>query len=379
MSNRFSKNNSQSSNSQDNSDRVWNDLEIYFTLENSLFFDNKIYGTVEISNEKAREIIKNFVLVVNNSIRVEFNPNFQNILASGFDPTKGNTLVYIEAIPKDRKMLEFSILRKHSSLASTIMFEKKNNDSSPNVIVQWFHLGDSIAQKYILVLDDKEIVYIRRPSQSDMYKVCIEHLKLDKEISHTIYIIARLNNDKETYRSDPIRFTIPDQVNEENSRVIEIYVEKYANQFSKGYFLSFKLVFFLYYYLLIQLIYRCYFSERKNQKQDNNKKISSISGNKQHTPKTMGPIRLQQPPKDSNRRSETTCTYFSGCCDVPHETFPGISHYFKRMSIKTLSSSSIQSTSTNNHKETLILNIDITYSNKKDTDDDDDDNDVIDY
>ncbi|CAF3820725.1 unnamed protein product [Rotaria sp. Silwood1] len=360
MSNQSSKNNAQSPNSQDNSDRLWKDLEINFTLENSVFFDNKIYGTVEINNEEARELIQNFVLVVDNSIRVEFNANFQNILASGFDPIKGNTLVHIEAIPKNTKMWikkseirEFSILRKHSSLAPTIMFKKEKNDSTPNVIVRWCHLGDSIAQKYILVLDDKEIIYIRRPSQSDAYKVCIEHLKPDKETRHTIYIMARLNNDEETYRSDPIRFTVPDEVNQKNSQVIEVYVEKYANQFSK---------------------------ERKNQKQDKDKKTSSISGNQQHTPKTMRPIPSQQPPENSNRRSETVCTDFCGCCDAPHETFPGISHYFKIKSTKTLLSSPIQSTPTNNHKETLPLDIGTTYSNKKDMyDDDDDDADVINY
>ncbi|CAF1153234.1 unnamed protein product [Rotaria sordida] len=351
MSNQSFQNNAQSSNSPEKNDDLWKNLKIDFTLENSVFFDNKIYGIIEISPEEARELIENFVLVIDNSIRVEFNAQFQNIWASGFDPTKGKTLVLIKAIPKNTKMMtktsgtqEFSIVRKHSSLAPTIIFEEAINDLTPYLIVQWFHLGDSIAEKYVLVLNGNEIVYIRRPSQSGVYKVCIKNLKLDKNISHTIYIIARLNNDEETYRSDPIKFTIPYKVNQNNRQVIKVYVDNYANQLTK-----------------------------ERIEQDNDKKPSSLSGDKQHTHKIIHSISLEQSSDNKNHKFKIVCTHLSDHCKEPHDDFPGISHYFERNSTKALLSSCTQSRSTNNHKSTLVLEINITSLNKKDTHDDDSD------
>jgi len=95
-------------------------MQIDFLLIAEKFPYNKIYGTIEIEPESARQLIKNFIvrffffdfqntkniiiyvfkLIVDDCYRGEFESNYQNISISGFDIEKEKPVnVKIRAVP----------------------------------------------------------------------------------------------------------------------------------------------------------------------------------------------------------------------------------------------------------------------------------------
>ncbi|CAF1157538.1 unnamed protein product [Rotaria sordida] len=342
---------------------LWQKLNIDFRLDNSVFPDNKtvfpdnkIYGTINVTPKEARDLIKEFVLAVDNSNRTVFNSKFRYISASGFDPTKNNISIHIDAIPRSPDLTRkrsntecFSIMRQIFSFTPTVNIEWPDLGSKPNLIIQWYHLGDPVVKQYVLVLDEKEVRYIRDPSIADVYKVCINNLEPGREpTKHTIQIIAKLNHGKEPYLSDLIEVIVPN-VKSENIQVITI-------------------------------------SELEEQKED--EETSSPKVANQSKDKQPKPCMPQQPQTKHNQQSDTIFTNRSCGCSKPHEEFPGIEHYLG-INYNRLSSSSslIQNTPPNQitvvfgrDKSTARPNVkDIDNNNnycrheKQDTDHNDDD------
>ncbi|CAF4031490.1 unnamed protein product [Rotaria sp. Silwood2] len=199
---------------------LWQDLQIDFRLEALKFPDNKIYGTINIIPESSRKLIKKFVVIINESKRIEFDRHYETLAVSGFNTNRKNSSVYIQVIPNNEKwaredkiskVCHFYFTGEVFALSPTISFkwsdDKKN--PKPNLIIQWYHIGDKNAQQYILYLDDVEIQYIRQKQIADSFYVSICGFECGNK--HTFQLAATLNNGKETYRSDIIEFTVPDK------------------------------------------------------------------------------------------------------------------------------------------------------------------------
>ncbi|CAF3845606.1 unnamed protein product [Rotaria sp. Silwood1] len=209
----------------DKYEKLWQDLQIDFHLEALKFPDNKIYGTIHIIPESSRKLIKKFVLVIDELKRIEFDPYYENLAASGFNTNRKNSSAYIQAIPnnatwaredKRSKVSHFYFTGKIFALSPSISFKWSDDDknSKPNLIIHWYHIGDQKAQRYILYLDDEEIQHIRQKQIEDSFYVSISNLEPGN--NHTFQLAARLNNGKETYRSDVIEFTVPDKESIDN-------------------------------------------------------------------------------------------------------------------------------------------------------------------
>ncbi|CAF1471707.1 unnamed protein product, partial [Adineta steineri] len=214
---------SRSSNKKQNdqiNEKLWNDLVIDFHLEAFKFPDNKIYGIVKVIPESSRRLIKKFILVVNKRTKIDFHVSYDSIAASGFNTNTKDPSAYVEAIPHNTKWSHEPKLSKNCyfhftgevfALSPTISFTwpDKEENSKANLIVKWFHLGDKIAYKYIMYLDD-----IRQKQIEDEFHICIKGFESGK--SHTFQLVAKLLNGKETYRSDLMEFTVPRQGSSDN-------------------------------------------------------------------------------------------------------------------------------------------------------------------
>ncbi|CAF1481241.1 unnamed protein product [Rotaria sordida] len=203
---------------QDDYEKLWEDLQIDFRLESFKFPDDKIYGTINIIPESSRKLIKKFVLVIDRSKRIEFDPHYENLSASGFNTNRKKSSAYIEAIPNNTKWAREVKISKDCCfyftgevfvLSPTINFKWSDDEENPkpNLIIKWYHIGDKNAQQYILYLDDAKIRYIHQKQVEDSFYTSICGFECGQK--HTFQLAARLNNGKETYRSDLREFTVP--------------------------------------------------------------------------------------------------------------------------------------------------------------------------
>ncbi|CAF2741481.1 unnamed protein product [Rotaria sp. Silwood2] len=192
-------------------------------------------------------------------------------------------------------------MRKICSLTPTVSIQWLNTDPKPSIIVEWYHLGNPAVKQYVLLLDNKEVHYIRDPSKADVYKVCIDSFKFDNEpTEHTVQIIAKLNNDKETYQSDLFKVTIPNK-RTKNTQVIAIskLEEKTENEEEE---------------------------EEEDQKKSS-PTVTTPSANKQSENKPQARVLKSPTQTTQNRKSDTTYINLSCGCQQPHKEFPGIGHY----------------------------------------------------
>ncbi|CAF3327065.1 unnamed protein product [Rotaria sp. Silwood1] len=277
------------------------DVQVKLHLGKSVFTDNKISGTIEVTPDTARKLVKKFVLVVDGSKVTTFDREYRRISASGFDPTKQSISISIEAEPlssglplKTSNTQSFSIKPRISYLTPTANIVWPDSASKPNLNIRWHHIGDPAVKQYVVELDDKEVQYIRDPSIADIYTVCIDSFEPDdKSLEHTIHIIARFKDGKKEYRSDPIKFTVP------NTKQ-----------------------------LITQVITVTELKGRAKQEEDDEEDEETLSQAESNQPKNKPSASLQSQMKP-NQRSDVTCTNLSCSCQGPHEHFPGIQHYFE--------------------------------------------------
>ncbi|UJR22718.1 hypothetical protein I4U23_025752 [Adineta vaga] len=284
-------------------EKLWKELRIDFRLESFGFPDNKIYGIVKVIPESSRKLIETFVLVVNKTNRIEFDCRYKTIAASGLNTKRKNPQAYIEAIPKNKNWTEkmkksdtcnFYFSDVAFSLNPTISFEWLDDEEDPRtyLIIQWSHIGDSRAQKYILCLDGAEIQYIRQKQINDAFEVKIDGFKPGE--THTFELIAKTNNGKETCRSDLMHFTVPDKGSIEEGSV------EFINITDEPMPPNLPIIPF--------------------RDEENEKEFKPIPNTKYVDPPPSPP-----PPIKPLLRKLKPCT----CCKhLPHNKFPGIQHYF---------------------------------------------------
>ncbi|CAF1500582.1 unnamed protein product, partial [Rotaria sordida] len=145
----------------------WKNFEINFHGTASEFPGNKICGTINIEPDSARQLIKKFILLVNDHYRGEFDHSYKSISITGFDITKEENLIkiQIQAVPYNKKWTRKKISKPHSfvftgeilTLSSIIHFDYIEETSNFNVTIKWYHIGDDYAEKYVVLLDNKEI------------------------------------------------------------------------------------------------------------------------------------------------------------------------------------------------------------------------------
>ncbi|CAF4602137.1 unnamed protein product [Rotaria sp. Silwood1] len=123
---------------------------------------------------------------------------------------------FYEPIDENR----FSFTDQILTLSPVIRFDYIDEYSTFNVLIKWYHIGDHYAQKYVVCLDEKEVHYIDQLPVNKEIQICIHRMKPDK--SHTVQIIAKLKNGKETNRSDLINFKVPCQEDQETYEVITV-------------------------------------------------------------------------------------------------------------------------------------------------------------
>ncbi|CAF3334506.1 unnamed protein product [Rotaria sp. Silwood1] len=325
----------------------WNDVQVKLHLGKSVFTHNKISGTIEVTPDTARKLVKKFVLVVDGSKVTTFGREYRRISASGFDPTKQNISISIEAEPlssglmsKTSNTQSFSIKPRISYLTPTANIVWPDSASKPNLNIRWHHIGDPAVKQYVVELDDKEVQYIRDPSIADIYTVCIDSFEPDdKSLEHTIHIIARFKgkllmfssyyddictiftfkDGKKEYRSDPIKFTVP------NTKQLITQVITVTEL--KGLFLFF-FTFFSVAMCLLNLFFDIISEGRAKQEEDDEEDEETLSQAESNQPKNKPSASLQSQMKP-NQRSDVTCTNLSCSCQGPHEHFPGIQHYFE--------------------------------------------------
>ncbi len=124
--------------------------------------------------------------MVNKTNRIEFDPHYTQLSASGFNTNKKNPSAYIEAIPSNAawakkpktsklcvcffllisKQKKFNFFLKYFfftgevfTLSPAISFDW-SNDETAILIIKWYHIGDKLAHKYILILDNIEVQYV---------------------------------------------------------------------------------------------------------------------------------------------------------------------------------------------------------------------------
>jgi len=123
-------------------------------------------------------------LITSNGETVEFNRDYRNISASGFDPNDEKIWVQIKAVPYknyfEPKLSEpqvqkcissksnfyflqyFSTTHQHFHWIPTANLCWSNSvNNKPTLIVRWFHIRDKLTKLYVLCLDGKEIYYVR--------------------------------------------------------------------------------------------------------------------------------------------------------------------------------------------------------------------------
>src|SRR5437868_1899288 len=80
------------------------EVKIQFLIDQiSNVYKNRSFESIKMIYEKNDMFFFYFQLVVNESARIKFDSTFFNISASGFDPTKENNSVWIEAIPTNKQ------------------------------------------------------------------------------------------------------------------------------------------------------------------------------------------------------------------------------------------------------------------------------------
>ncbi|CAF1094045.1 unnamed protein product [Adineta steineri] len=218
---------SRSSNKKQNNqinEELWDDLKIDFRLEAFKFPDNKIYGIVKVIPESSRTLIKKFILVVNKTTEIDFHVSYDSIAASGFIVNTKDPSAYIKAVPNNTNWLKpklskqcyFHFTGEVFALSPTISFTWSEKEENPkaDLDIKWFHLGDKIAHKYIMYLDGVDIRYIRQKQIEDELHICIKGFESGK--NHTFQLVAKSSNDKETYRSDLMEFTVPEKDSSKN-------------------------------------------------------------------------------------------------------------------------------------------------------------------
>ncbi|CAF4055181.1 unnamed protein product, partial [Adineta steineri] len=293
-------------------EKLWNDLEIDFRLVPFKFPDNKIYGIVKVIPESSRRLIKKFILVVNKTTEIDFHVSYDSIAASGFNTNTKDPSAYIKAIPNNKKWSQepklsdyFHFTGEVFALSPTISFTWPDNEENPkaNLIVKWFHLGDKTAHKYIMYLDGVDIQYIRQKQIEDVFYVSIQGFESGK--SHTFQLVAKLLNGKETYRSDLMKFEVPELDSFKNHD----YSENQDELKSQDEFIT-----------VTNELPPPNLPSIPPTKDDIISDV--IENNQEQSPKT--PSVLKESPKNDNKMY--TC-----CNDSPHKEFPGIEHYFKNI------------------------------------------------
>ncbi|CAF1316585.1 unnamed protein product [Adineta steineri] len=275
-------------------EKLWNDLVIDFHLEAFKFPDNKIYGIVKVIPESSRRLIKKFILVVNKRTEIDFHVSYDSIAASGFNTNTKDPSAYIKAIPNNTKWAQETKLSKNCyfhfihddvfALSPTISFtrSKADKNAKADLNIEWFHLGDRIAHKYIMYLDGFE-----------------------NGENHTFQLVAKLLNGKETYQSDLMKFEVPELDSFKNHD----YSENQDELKSQDEFIT-----------VTNELPPPNLPSIPPTKDDIISDV--IENNQEQSPKT--PSVLKESPKNDNKMY--TC-----CNDSPHKEFPGIEHYFKNI------------------------------------------------
>ncbi|CAF3938190.1 unnamed protein product [Adineta steineri] len=224
----------------------------------------------------------------------DFDPSYTQFSASGFRSIKKKHAVCIRAIFKentDKKYIDSSeqafFFDGHVfALSPSIRFdwtlvETENDD--PVLVIEWQHIGDENAEKYILHFDDKQIKHIRQNLIGDVIEVRLFTVK--KGTKHTVQVVARLNNNIETDRSDIIEFQVPNKIPDNinnDSRYINILQESPPSDFS-------------------------------------------VSNDDVQPDEELPLVETEKPPNSGSDQStpeKPRC-----CCLLPHQSFPGIDHY----------------------------------------------------
>ncbi|CAF3190146.1 unnamed protein product [Rotaria socialis] len=315
--------------------KLWRDLQIDFHLEGLKFPDNKIYGRINIIPASSRKLIQKFVLVVNDEInRIDFEPHIEHLAASGFNTKKKHPWAYIEAIPNNSKWPEqvkksntcsFHFTGEVFALNPTIGFSLSDDKQNlkPNLTIKWYHIGDKVAQRYVICLDDLEVRHIRQKEIEDVFNISISGFECGDE--HTLQLAARLNNRKETYRSDPLHFIVPNKelIGNDDVEFITVSDDLPPSNLPGNDYI---------YICIFIVISFCYMSNNVilvivginadepvpdiNHKYKENDNITILCKNHKKL--------LAKLTENINRRDNCTC-----CSQLPHKIFPGVEHYFE--------------------------------------------------
>ncbi|CAF1640507.1 unnamed protein product [Rotaria magnacalcarata] len=300
--------------------KLWRDLQIDFHLEALKFPDNKIYGTINIIPESSRKLIQKFVLVVNDEInRIDFEPHHKHLVASGFNTNKKHPWAYIDAIPNNSEWSEqvkksntcrFHFTGEVFALSPTIRFSLLDDKQNlkPNLTIKWYHIGDKVAQRYVICLDDLEVRHIRQKEIEDVFNISISGFECGDE--HTLQLAARLNNGKETYRSDPLHFIVPNKelIGNDDVEFIAVSDDLPPPNLPGN-----------------DCIYIFIIGINADEPVPDINRKCKTSGNIIVLYKNHKKL-LEKLTEDINRKENGTC-----CSQLPHKMFPGIEHYFKNM------------------------------------------------
>ncbi|CAF1070296.1 unnamed protein product [Rotaria magnacalcarata] len=311
--------NKSSSHAYKKDDELWNELDIKFHIDPHEFEDNRIHGIIQIEPEAAQKTIG--------------------------------------------KLKTLSMIGKFSSFLPIINLEWKS--SHANLIVKWYRPDGLKVKQYVIVLDDKEVYFMRKPLEKNLYGVSIDSfIPKEEPVQHTINVKAILENDEHVQLSAPLSFTVPAKGRGKNVQIIQVSQEKHEhNDLTK--FNS---------------------EDKSTRKQAQQTSTPKVAKHPAKTPEVSTPLQNQT---EQNRSFEKEPIILSCGCDVPHNRFPGIDHYFetniKKPSILSLS----QKQPTHNPKETNVQDRRNKTSNKTNIDDDnirstnkennnhDDDDDVV--
>ncbi|CAF4465859.1 unnamed protein product [Rotaria socialis] len=352
-------------------DELWNELDIRFHIDPQEFEGNRIHGIIQIEPEEARKTIENLRLIVDDCSEHVFDSKCKCITASGFDTTKNeNMSFHIEAVCKDKPTTSklsnkhtLSMIDKFSSFLPIISLEWRS--SQADLIVKWYRPDGLKVKQYIIILDTKEVYFMRKPLEKNLYAVSIgSFAALKKPVQHTINIKAILENDEHVELSAPLSFTVPDKCHKKDMQIIQVSQEKHEHHDLKK-----------------------FNSENKStNKQAQQTSRPQVAKHPIKTPEVFTPLQNQT---KQNRSSGKEPIILSCGCHEPHKYFPGIEHYLnintKESSILSLS----QKQPTHNHKETNVqdrrnknsnkANIadDNVHSTNKENNDHDDDDDVV--
>jgi type IV secretory pathway VirB10-like protein len=128
---------------------------------------------------------------------------------------------------------------------------------------------------------------------------------------------------------------------------------------------------------IFQFIFIDYLFVDNTMENDEKQKTKTSSTVENHPPQTTTSSTEENHPPQTKKHDEISATR-SCSCSRPHDSFPGIDHYFKIDNHQPSSTSAIKKTSTNDHAKPSTKSKRITHTDDDESEKEyDDDNDVV--